>query len=94
MMKPRQLHEDQLAFWKSTPALRPPQPAMVAGGRDTGKDGFIAEQTAEFRRGVARLYLAIVNRAILDVLENGKNSRAAQRWLLSSDFDRLEQLFG
>jgi hypothetical protein len=61
---------------------------------DTNEDGSIAEQTAKFPQGVTRLYLAIVNRAILDVLENGKNSRAAERWLLSRDFDRLAELFG
>jgi hypothetical protein len=40
------------------------------------------------------LYRAIVNRAILDALENGEPSPAAQQWLLSRDFDRLEQLLG
>jgi hypothetical protein len=45
------------------------------------------------RKAVRRLYLAIVNRAILDLLENGKNSPAAKRWLLSGDFDRLQELF-
>ena len=39
---------------------------------------------------VRRLYLAIVNRAILDVLENGQKSREAKRWLLSRDFDSLQ----
>ena len=49
-----------------------------------------ADQTEKSHpQGVQRLYLAIVNRAILDVLENGENSAAAERWLLSSDFDRL-----
>lgn len=43
------------------------------------------DQTEKFPQGVGRLYLAIVNRAILDVLENGKNSAAAERWLLSID---------
>ena len=61
---------------------------------DTNKDSSTAERTAKFAQGVTRLYLAIVNRAVLDVLENGKNSRAAERWLLSRDFDRLEELFG
>lgn len=61
---------------------------------NTNKDSSTAEQTAKFAQGVTRLYLAIVNRAVLDVLEKGKNSRAAERWLLSRDFDRLEELFG
>ena len=45
-------------------------------------------------QAVGRLYLAIVNRAILDVLERGENSPAAEQWLLSRDFDRLQELFG
>jgi len=39
---------------------------------------------------VRRLYLAIVSRAIRDVLENGQESREAKRWLLSRDFDSLQ----
>jgi hypothetical protein len=39
---------------------------------------------------VRRLYIAIVNRAILDVLENGQESREAKRWLLSRGFDSLQ----
>jgi hypothetical protein len=87
-METRELHEDQLAFSKYTRALRSPKPAHA---REVGP---IADQTENFPRGVGRLYLAIVNRAILDVLESGKNSAAAERWLLSRDFDRLEELFG
>jgi len=41
-----------------------------------------------------RLYLAVVNQAIFDVLENGKDAKEAEQWLLSTDFDRLEELFG
>ena len=91
-MKPRQLQEDRLAFAKYAGAVHPPVTTRLLS--DTNKDGSIAEQTTKFPQGVTRLYLAIVNRAILDVLENGKNSRAAERWLLSTDFDRLEELFG
>jgi hypothetical protein len=40
-----------------------------------------------------RLFLAIVNQAISDVLENGKEAKEAQRWLLSNDFDVLDRLF-
>ena len=91
-MKTRQLQEDRLAFSKYPGAVHPPATTRLLS--DTNKDGSIAQQTAKFPQGVKRLYLAIVNRAILDVLENGKNSRAAERWLLSRDFDRLEELFG
>ena len=44
-------------------------------------------QTAE------RLFVAVVNRAILDVLDNGEEAEEAQQWLLSQDFDTLEKLF-
>ena len=58
------------------------------------RSGNIGDPDERFRpQAVSRLYLAIVNRAILDLLENGKNSPAANRWLLSRDFDRLQELF-
>jgi len=51
-------------------------------------------QTNEFRpRGTVRLFLAVVNQAIADVLENGKEAKEAERWLLSKDFDTLDRLF-
>ena len=54
-----------------------------------------AQQTGHFdSQALQRLYRVIVNRAILDALENGEPSPAAQQWLLSRDFDRLEQLLG
>ena len=40
-----------------------------------------------------RLFLAVVNQAISDVLENGKQAKEAERWLLSKDFDVLDRLF-
>ncbi|HKN25178.1 MAG TPA: hypothetical protein VJX72_10050 [Candidatus Acidoferrum sp.] len=40
-----------------------------------------------------RLFLAVVNQAILDVLEHGKEAEDAERWLLSKDFDALQSLF-
>jgi hypothetical protein len=56
--------------------------------------GNIGDPDERFRsQAVSRLYRAIVNRAVLDLLENGKNSPAAKRWLLSRDFDRLQELF-
>lgn len=62
---------------------------------DTGGRGRMADRGGQFhRQAVMRLFLAIVNRAILDVLERGENSLAAEKWLLSSDFDRLRELFG
>jgi hypothetical protein len=40
-----------------------------------------------------RLFLAVVNQAIFDVLGNGKEAKEAERWLLSKDFDALDKLF-
>jgi len=40
-----------------------------------------------------RLFLAVVNQAISDVLENGKEAKEAERWLLSKDFGTLDSLF-
>lgn len=55
----------------------------------------LGERAGNFNpQGVARLYLAIVNRAIQDVLDEGEHSSAAERWLLSKDFDQLQELIG
>jgi hypothetical protein len=40
-----------------------------------------------------RLFVAVVNRAILDVLDNGEEAEEAEQWLFSKDFDTLEKLF-
>jgi hypothetical protein len=51
-------------------------------------------QSNEFRPQVAeRLFLGVVNQAISDVLDNGKEAKEAERWLLSKDFDTLDRLF-
>ena len=51
-------------------------------------------QSNEFRpQASERLFLAVVNQAISDVLENGKEAKEAERWLLSKDFDLLDRLF-
>ena len=44
-------------------------------------------------RATERLFVAVVNQAILDVLEHGDEAEDAQRWLLSKDFDALQRLF-
>jgi hypothetical protein len=50
-------------------------------------------QSNEFHpRASARLFLAVVNQAIADVLENGKEAKEAEKWLLSKDFDTLDRL--
>jgi hypothetical protein len=61
---------------------------------DTNGRGLIADRCGHVhRQAVGRLYVAIVNQAILDVLERVENSPAAEKWLLSRDFDRLQELF-
>jgi len=52
------------------------------------------EQSSEFQaRAAERLFVAVMNQAILDVLERGKEAEEAERWLLSKDFDALQNLF-
>jgi hypothetical protein len=51
-------------------------------------------QFNEFRpQATERLFLAVVNQAISDVLENVKEAKEAEQWLLSKDFDALDRLF-
>ena len=51
-------------------------------------------QSSDFQaRAAERLFAAVVNRAILDVLEHGEDAKDAERWLLSKDFDALQSLF-
>ena len=52
------------------------------------------EQCSEFQtRAAERLFAAVVNQAILDMLEHGEEADDAKRWLLSKDFDALQSLF-
>jgi hypothetical protein len=44
-------------------------------------------------RAAERLFVAVVNQAILDVLEHGEAAEDAESWLLSKDFDALQSLF-
>jgi hypothetical protein len=58
------------------------------------KESGMQSQSNEFLpQATERLFLAVVNQAISDVLENGKEAREAERWLLSKDFDALDRLF-
>jgi hypothetical protein len=51
-------------------------------------------QSSEFQAKAAeRLFLAVVNQAVLDVLEHGEEAEDAEHWLLSRDFDALQSLF-
>jgi hypothetical protein len=50
-------------------------------------------QTDEFHPQAAkRLFLAVVNQAIFDVLENNEEAKAAEQWLLSEEFDNFAGL--
>jgi hypothetical protein len=88
MIRQSQKQEGQFASFEDTAAHLPEHFVAEARGSSHGnRTGRIGDQTQTFRRyGVRRLCLAIVNRAILDVLENGKESREAERWPLSRDF--------
>jgi hypothetical protein len=92
MIRQSQKQEGQFASFEDT-AAHLPEPFMAKAlgrwhGNRTGPIGDPAEKLHP--HAVRRLYLAIVNRAILDVLENGRESREAKRWLLSRDFNRLQ----
>ena len=51
-------------------------------------------QSNEFRaQATERLFLAVVNQVVSDVLENVKEAKEAERWLLGKDFDALDRLF-
>ena len=53
-------------------------------------------QSNDFQaRAAERLFVPVVNQAILDVLERGEEEEEeeAKRWLMSKDFDTLQSLF-
>jgi hypothetical protein len=92
MIRQSQKQEGPFAAFGDTAAqLQEPFAAEAPGRWHGNRTGSIGDQTEKFHLHAARrLYLAIVNRAILDVLENGHESREAKRWLLSRDFDSLQ----
>ena len=95
MVRQSQKQEGQVASFEDTAAHLVVPWAVEAPGRPRGnRTSSNGDQTEKLHpHGVRRLCLAIVNRAILDVLENGKESRQAERWLLSRDFDSLQATF-
>jgi hypothetical protein len=92
MIRESQKQEGQLVSFEDTAAHLPEPFVAEAHGKWHGnRTGPIGDKKEKFHlHAVRRLYLAIVNRAILDVLENRQESREAKRWLLSSDFDSLQ----
>jgi len=50
-------------------------------------------ESDEFHPQAARrLFLAVVNQAISDVLENNKEAKAAEQWLLSEEFNDFAEV--
>ncbi len=50
-------------------------------------------ESEEFHPQAARrLFLAVVNQAISDVLEKNEEAKAAEQWLLSEEFDNFTEL--
>jgi len=91
MIRQSQKQEGQFASFEDTAAHVPEPFVAEAPGRwhGNGDRPHWRSNGKVPRHAVRRLYLAIVNRAILDVLENGQESREAKRWLLSRGFDSL-----
>lgn len=53
----------------------------------------MARQSEEFHPQAARrMFLAVVNQAISDVLDNNKEAKAAEQWLFSEEFDNFAEL--
>ena len=95
MIRENQRQENGLALSEGgTVDLTKPSMARAPGRWRRNRCCPVGEQTEKFHpQAVRRLYRAIVNRAVLDVLENGPESQAAERWLLSNDFDGLQVAF-
>jgi len=45
-------------------------------------------------KGAQSLFLAVVNQAVSDLLENREQAKEAEQWLLSKEFDELVALLG
>ena len=96
MIRESQQQESQFALLEDEKEVRARDPFFdrIHLASDANRRGRAETRSKQFhRQAVGRFYLAIVNRAILDVLECGENSPAAEKWLLSRDFDRLQELF-
>jgi len=49
---------------------------------------------AFYPEAARRLFFAVINQAVQDVLENGREAEDAETWLLSQDFDLFCAPFG
>ena len=96
MIRESQQQESQSALLEGEKEVRAWDPFVdrIRLASDANRRGRAETRSKQFhRQAVGRLYQALVNRAILDVLECGENSPAAEKWLISRDFDRLQELF-
>lgn len=94
IMNGKQREEHGLSLSQNAGLTRMPPSMTATSLLSSGqKRDRLGDPGEKVHKGASRLYLAIVNRAILDALENGKDSAAAQRWLLSREFDKLDALF-
>jgi hypothetical protein len=56
---------------------------------------YMPRQSEQFHpQAVRRLFLAVINQAITDILENKEEAEAAGRWLSSRDFDSFVEPLG
>ena len=92
MSRQSQKQESQFASFEERSQHQPAAFVVEAPARTHSNwTGPAGDQTETFHpHGVRRLYLAIVNRAILDVLENRQESREAMRWLFNRDFHSFQ----
>ena len=87
MIGQSQKQDVQFASFEDTVAHQSEPFLEEARPRRHGNRTGIGDQAERFHtHAIRRLYLAVVNRAILDVLQKGQKSREAKRWLLSTDF--------
>jgi hypothetical protein len=72
---------------------------VVRGLAESFRDGTLSLTSMQGQsidsqaRAADRLFVAVVNQAILDVLEHGEEAEDAERWLLSKDLDVLQILY-
>jgi len=79
--------EDSRVGRLDSPFLSRPRSLSDKRGNTTRPESF-------HPKGIRRLSIAIINHAILDLLENGRHSLGAERWLVSREFERIHNWLG
>lgn len=85
------------AFYEDASPVTPRKPSMSLAEILSHERGAVhmPRQSEEFHSQAARrLFLAVINQAMADVLENEEEAEAAKRWLSSRDFDSFVAPFG